>query len=73
MTDRGVFYEQRYDIGGGKAWSQSTTDVAGRSLGWYGHTEADLEAIYAEILAGAWPLNGPGSGPRSLFRILVLC
>ena len=34
ITDRGVFYEQRYDIGGGKAWSQSTTDAAGRSLGW---------------------------------------
>ena len=34
VSDRGVFYTQHYDIGGGKAWSQSVSDAAGRALGW---------------------------------------
>ncbi len=34
VTDRGVFYTQHYDLGGGKTWSQSVTDAANRALGW---------------------------------------
>ena len=34
VSDRGVFYTQHYDIGGGKAWSQSVSDAANRALGW---------------------------------------
>ena len=34
VTDRGIHYEQHYDIGGGQAWSQSFSDAAERALGW---------------------------------------
>ena len=34
VSDRGIFYEQHYDIGGGKSWSQSVSDAADRALGW---------------------------------------
>ena len=34
VTDRGVFYQQRYDIAGGNKWSSSFTNAAKRTLGW---------------------------------------
>jgi integrase len=34
ITDRGVKYQQHYNIGGGKNWSQSVTSTAQRELGW---------------------------------------
>lgn len=33
-TDREIFYEQFYDIGGGKRWSDSFSKAAKRELGW---------------------------------------
>ena len=33
VTDRGVHYTQHYDIGGGRAWSQSFTAASKRELG----------------------------------------
>ena len=33
VQDRGVFYRQRYDIGGGRAWSQSFSSASKRELG----------------------------------------
>ena len=34
ITDRGIHYEQRYDIAGGKNWSNSFSAAANRTLGW---------------------------------------
>lgn len=34
VTDRGIYYEQRYDIGAGKAWSNSFSAASERALGW---------------------------------------
>ncbi len=34
VTDRGIRYAQRYDLGGGNAWSKSVSDAAQRVLGW---------------------------------------
>jgi len=33
VTDRGVYYQQHYEIGGGKAWSQSFSSASSRGLG----------------------------------------
>jgi integrase len=34
VTDRGVFYEQRYDIGGGKQFTDSFSKASDRALDW---------------------------------------
>ena len=34
VKDRKIFYDQHYDIGGGKQWSDSFTKASERSLGW---------------------------------------
>jgi len=34
ISDRGINYLQRYDIGGGKNWSSSFSSASKRSLGW---------------------------------------
>jgi integrase len=34
VTDRGIFIEQYYDLGGGKKWSDSFSKAAQRELGW---------------------------------------
>lgn len=34
VTDRGVHYEQQYNIGSGQAWSQSFSSASDRALGW---------------------------------------
>jgi integrase len=34
ITDRGVHYTSHYDLGAGKAWSQSFTAASKRALGW---------------------------------------
>jgi integrase len=34
VTDRGIRYESRYDIGGGQRWSNSFSAAANRTLGW---------------------------------------
>lgn len=34
VTDRGIRYETRYDIGGGQAWSSSFGSASKRALGW---------------------------------------
>ena len=34
VTDRGVFYQSRYDIGGGQRWSNSFSAASERVLGW---------------------------------------
>ena len=33
-TDRGIYYQQHYNLGAGKAWSQSVGDASTRALGW---------------------------------------
>ena len=34
VTDRGVHYEQKYDIGAGQKWSNSYTQASSRALNW---------------------------------------
>ena len=34
ITDRGIHYTPHYDLGAGKAWSQSFTTASERALGW---------------------------------------
>ena len=34
VTDRGIYYQQLYNLGAGKAWSQSVGDASTRALGW---------------------------------------
>ena len=34
VTDRGIRYEARYDIGGGQAWSSAFSSASQRVLGW---------------------------------------
>lgn len=34
ITDRGVNYQQHYDVAGGKNWSSSFSSASARSLGW---------------------------------------
>ena len=34
VTDRDIFYQQYYDLGGGKQWSDSFSKAAKRVLGW---------------------------------------
>ena len=34
ITDRGVHYEQKYDIGAGQKWSNSYTQASNRALSW---------------------------------------
>ena len=34
IVDRGVFYQQRYDLSGGNRWSSSFSTASQRSLGW---------------------------------------
>lgn len=34
VTDRGVHYQQHYDLGGGQPWSNSFSRAAQRALGW---------------------------------------
>lgn len=34
VTDRGIHYQQHYDIGGGHAWSSSFSAASSRVLGW---------------------------------------
>ena len=34
VTDRGVHYEQHYDLGAGQAWSQSFSRASKEALGW---------------------------------------
>lgn len=34
VTDRGIHYQQRYNIGAGKAWSQSFSSASKREFGW---------------------------------------
>lgn len=32
--DRGIWYQQQYDLGGGQSWSQSFSEASVRALGW---------------------------------------
>ncbi len=34
VTDRGIYYQQHYDLGGGKQWTDSFSKAANRALGW---------------------------------------
>src|SRR5690606_24926883 len=34
VTDRGVYYRQHYDLGGGQPWSKSFSAASKNSLGW---------------------------------------
>lgn len=34
MTDRGIHYTRHYDLGAGKAWTNSVSAAASRVLGW---------------------------------------
>ena len=34
VTDRGIFYQSHYDIGGGQRWSNSFSAASDRALGW---------------------------------------
>ena len=47
VTDRGVHYRARYDIGAGKQWSDSFSRASGRALGW-SHGAHGLRHSYAQ-------------------------
>lgn len=34
VTDRDIYYQQHYDLGGGKQWTDSFSKAANRALGW---------------------------------------
>lgn len=55
VTDRGVFYERHYDVGGGNAWSKSFSDASKRELGWstgaHGLRHAYAQERLAELQA----------------------
>lgn len=34
VTDRGIFYQQSYDLGGGQPWSKSFSAASTKTLGW---------------------------------------
>jgi integrase len=46
-TDREIHYRQHYDIGGGKAWSNSFSAASKRQLGW-SHGAHGLRHSYAQ-------------------------
>ncbi|WP_299316522.1 hypothetical protein [uncultured Halomonas sp.] len=58
VTDRGVFYQSHYAIGGGNAWSASFTRASGRALEWstgaHGvrHTYAQARMSELQLAAG---------------------
>lgn len=53
IYDRDIRYEQHYDIGGGKAWSDSFSRASQRALGWsegahglrHGYAQARMDAL----------------------------
>jgi len=47
VHDRGITYRQRYDIGGGNAWSKSFSEASTRALGW-SHGAHGLRHSYAQ-------------------------
>ncbi|ODN40987.1 site-specific integrase [Piscirickettsia litoralis] len=47
VTDRGIHYQQFYDISGGQKWSQSFTQASQKELGWSDGAHA-LRHTYAE-------------------------
>lgn len=53
VTDRGIRYETRYDIGGGQAWSSSFSSASQRVLGWstgaHGCRHSYAQARIAEL------------------------
>ncbi len=47
ITDRGIHYEQQYDLGGGKNWSNSFSAASNRCFGW-SHGAHGLRHTYAQ-------------------------
>ena len=47
INDRGVFYQKNYDIGGGKAWSNSFSAASNRALG-FSHGAHGVRHAYAQ-------------------------
>lgn len=56
VTDRGIYYVQHYDIGGGHGWSDSFSKAAQRELGWSSgghgvrHTYAQTRILALQLL-----------------------
>ncbi|MDP4105111.1 MAG: site-specific integrase, partial [Bacillota bacterium] len=46
-SDRGIRYQQHYDLGGGKGWSNSFSAASHRQLGW-SHGAHGLRHSYAQ-------------------------
>lgn len=47
IRDRGIVYQQQYDLGGGNAWSKSFGNASARALGW-SHGAHGLRHSYAQ-------------------------
>lgn len=57
VTDRGVFYQQHYKIGGGKIWSNSWSKASNRALGWSNGAHG-LRHSYAQQRVGELQRSG---------------
>jgi integrase len=57
VTDRGVNYTQRYDVGGGRAWSQSFSAASKRELG-FSNGAHGLRHSYAQNRMKELQLSG---------------
>lgn len=62
ITDREIYYEQFYDIGGGKQWSDSFSKAAQRELGWSSgahgvrHTYAQVRMRELQLLGRSYEI-----------------
>jgi hypothetical protein len=60
IKDRTIWYQQKYDIGGGQSWSQSFSEASVRALGWsagghgvrHGYAQRRLEEL--QIAGFSW-------------------
>jgi integrase len=62
IVDRGVLYEQSYDIGGGHAWSRSFSAASQRTMGWsngaHGVRHTYAQQRMDELQARGYTYNG---------------
>jgi integrase len=58
VTDRGIRYESRYDVGGGQSWSSSFGSASQRALGWstgaHGCRHSYAQARMDELQGGGY-------------------
>lgn len=57
VTDRGIFYQQHYNIGGGKIWSNSWSKASNTALGWSNGAHG-LRHSYAQQRVGELQRSG---------------